>query len=100
VVSATRPYWRKPTCSGEKSTVRRSSSATLPTSGSGIGSGGLPAIRIAWLSSTTPSPATLKVPWTAGPRVARSSTRTVSCSCRNWSRGSKPSTVGHTGSSK
>ena len=98
-VSATRPNWRNRTCSG-RSTVRPTSSATRLTSGSGIGRGGLPAIRMAWLSSTTPSPATLKVPSGAVPRMVRSSTSAVSSSCRNWSRGSNPSTVGHTGSSK
>ena len=56
--------------------------------------------RTAWESIRTPSPATLKVPGdVAGHRVARAR-RSRSSSWRNCRRGSKPSTVGITGSRK
>ena len=55
------------------------------------GSTGRPAIRAAWRTVTTPSPAMLTTP-VASPVVARRSASMASSSCTNCSRASKPST--------
>ena len=96
-----RPKVRNPSCSGEKSAILAdfSTAATPPTAGRTSGTVGLRSRRTACDSSITPSPATLNVPgtsvWTQWVRM-----RIRSTSCTNCSRGSKPRTVGITGSRK
>ena len=56
-------------------------------------------IAIAWLSTKTPSPATLKTPsWS--PSAARAIASAASSSCSSCSRGSKPANVGTSGSDR
>src|ERR1700694_736503 len=64
--------------------------------GGRTGSGLPPMIAIAWLSRTTPSPATLKTPG-CRPMTARTMASDASSSCRSWSRGSNPVNVGTSG---
>ena len=94
LVSTTRPCVSSRICSREKSVMPtpRSAEPTQVTAGSSTGTVGLPSRRALCDSSSTPSPATLKVPLLSVPRrgspAATRSTSTTSSSCTNCSLGS------------